>query len=163
MRRDGADPEAQSSAPPTRPVGGSPRTQAAEADRAGPCPRARPSGRPAEPNEPGDAAPMTIATETLFGLMLLPVRAPIARLEASARAADAAGFDSLWLFDHLDTPHAEIGAPTLDVYEGWTTATILAARTERIHIGHNVLCASFRHPALLAKMAATLDVATCGR
>src|SRR5436305_1026843 len=95
--------------------------------------------------------------------MLLPVAVPFARLDAAARAADELGFDTLWLFDHLDTPHAEPGAPVLDLYEGWTTATWLAARTHQIRIGHNVLCASFRHPALLAKMAATLDVASGGR
>ena len=104
-----------------------------------------------------------MAEAPLVGVMLLPVAVPFARLEATARAADELGYDSLWLFDHLDTPHAEPGAPTLDVYEGWTTATVLAARTERVRIGHNVLCASFRHPALLAKMAATLDVASGGR
>ena len=99
----------------------------------------------------------------LFGVMLLPVAVPFDRLEATARVADELGFDSLWLFDHLDTPHAVPEAPALDVYEGWTTATWLAARTERIRIGHNVLCAPFRHPTLLAKMAATLDVASGGR
>jgi alkanesulfonate monooxygenase SsuD/methylene tetrahydromethanopterin reductase-like flavin-dependent oxidoreductase (luciferase family) len=109
------------------------------------------------------SADLDTATGPLFGLMLLPVRVPFARLEATARAADEAGFDGLWMFDHLDTPHADRGSPTLDVYEGWTTATMLAARTERIRIGHNVLCSSFRHPVLLAKMAATLDVASGGR
>jgi alkanesulfonate monooxygenase SsuD/methylene tetrahydromethanopterin reductase-like flavin-dependent oxidoreductase (luciferase family) len=101
--------------------------------------------------------------DPLFGVMLLPVAVPFARLDATARAADELGFDSLWLFDHLDTPHSDPGTPTFDVYEGWTTATWLAAHTEQIRIGHNVLCASFRHPALLAKMAATLDVASSGR
>jgi alkanesulfonate monooxygenase SsuD/methylene tetrahydromethanopterin reductase-like flavin-dependent oxidoreductase (luciferase family) len=95
--------------------------------------------------------------------MLLPVAAPFTRLEATARAADELGYETLWLFDHLDTPHADAGAPVLDVYEGWTTATWLAARTDNIRIGHNVLCASFRHPTLLAKMAATLDVVSGGR
>jgi alkanesulfonate monooxygenase SsuD/methylene tetrahydromethanopterin reductase-like flavin-dependent oxidoreductase (luciferase family) len=103
------------------------------------------------------------AREPLFGVMLLPVAVPFNRLEATARLADDLGYDTLWLFDHLDTPHAEPGAQPLDLYEGWTTATWLAARTEQIRIGHNVLCAPLRHPALLAKMAATLDVASGGR
>jgi alkanesulfonate monooxygenase SsuD/methylene tetrahydromethanopterin reductase-like flavin-dependent oxidoreductase (luciferase family) len=101
--------------------------------------------------------------QPLFGVMLLPVDVAFNRLEATARAADELGLDTLWLFDHLDTPHAKPGAPSLDLYEGWTTATWLAARTEQIRIGHNVLCASLRHPTLLAKMAATLDRASGGR
>jgi alkanesulfonate monooxygenase SsuD/methylene tetrahydromethanopterin reductase-like flavin-dependent oxidoreductase (luciferase family) len=99
----------------------------------------------------------------LFGVMLLPVAVPFGRLEATARIADELGYDTLWLFDHLDTPHAEPGAPALDLYEGWTTATWLAARTEQIRVGHNVLCAPLRHPTLLAKMAVTLDRASDGR
>ncbi len=99
----------------------------------------------------------------IFGVMLLPVGVPFTRLETTARVADDLGYDTLWMFDHFDTPHAAPDEPPLDVYEGWTTATMLAARTQRIRIGHNVLCGSFRHPALLAKMAATLDVATGGR
>jgi alkanesulfonate monooxygenase SsuD/methylene tetrahydromethanopterin reductase-like flavin-dependent oxidoreductase (luciferase family) len=55
------------------------------------------------------------------------------------------------------------GAPELDVLEGWTTATAIAARTERIRVGHMVLCDAFRHPALLAKMAVSLDHISGGR
>jgi alkanesulfonate monooxygenase SsuD/methylene tetrahydromethanopterin reductase-like flavin-dependent oxidoreductase (luciferase family) len=47
--------------------------------------------------------------------------------------------------------------------EGWTTTSALAARTSTIHLGHLVLCGPFRHPALLAKMAASLDVISGGR
>jgi alkanesulfonate monooxygenase SsuD/methylene tetrahydromethanopterin reductase-like flavin-dependent oxidoreductase (luciferase family) len=54
-------------------------------------------------------------------------------------------------------------APDVDTFEGWTIASALAARTSRIRIGHLVLCDPFRHPALLAKMAATLDVISGGR
>ena len=67
-------------------------------------------------------------------------------------AAEAAGFDSVWLMDHFAAPMA----PEVDTFEGWTVATALAARTSTIRIGHLVLCDPFRHPALLAKMAATL-------
>ncbi|MCU1430123.1 MAG: fgd5, partial [Actinomycetia bacterium] len=73
--------------------------------------------------------------------------------------AEAAGFDSLWLMDHLAAPQA----PEVDTYEGWTIASALAARTTTIRIGHLVLCDPFRHPVLLAKMAATLDVVSNGR
>jgi alkanesulfonate monooxygenase SsuD/methylene tetrahydromethanopterin reductase-like flavin-dependent oxidoreductase (luciferase family) len=74
-------------------------------------------------------------------------------------AAEEAGFDSVWLMDHLVTPLA----PEVDTLEGWTVACALAARTSTIRIGHLVLCNPFRHPVLLAKMAATFDVISNGR
>jgi alkanesulfonate monooxygenase SsuD/methylene tetrahydromethanopterin reductase-like flavin-dependent oxidoreductase (luciferase family) len=74
-------------------------------------------------------------------------------------AAEAAGFDSVWLMDHLTTPMA----PDVDTLEGWTVACALAAHTATIRIGHLVLCDPFRHPAVLAKMAASLDVISNGR
>jgi len=95
----------------------------------------------------------------MFGLYLPQLRMSFATIEARARAAEEAGFDSLWLMDHLAAP----AAPHVDTFEGWTIATALAMRTERIRIGHLVLCDPFRHPALLAKMAATLDVISGGR
>ena len=61
--------------------------------------------------------------------------------------------------DHFAAPMA----PEVDTFEGWTVATALAARTSTIRIGHLVLCDPFRHPVLLAKMAATFDVISGGR
>jgi alkanesulfonate monooxygenase SsuD/methylene tetrahydromethanopterin reductase-like flavin-dependent oxidoreductase (luciferase family) len=84
---------------------------------------------------------------------------PWSRLLERALAAEAAGFDSVWLMDHLAAPMAR----DVDTLEGWTTATALAVRTTTIRIGHLVLCDPFRHPVLLAKMAATLDVVSDGR
>src|SRR5256884_4955719 len=74
-------------------------------------------------------------------------------------AAEAAGFDSVWLMDHLAAP----AAPEWDTLEGWMLAAGLATRTSRIRLGHLVTCDPFRHPAVLAKMAATLDVLSDGR
>ncbi len=76
-----------------------------------------------------------------------------------ARAAEEAGLHSLWLYDHLYAP----GLPGQPSFEAWTLATWLLAHTESLRVGHLVLCAAFRHPALLAKMAATLDVCSGGR
>ncbi len=76
-----------------------------------------------------------------------------------ARAVEELGFDSLWLYDHLYSP----GQPELPSFEGWTLATYLLAQTSRLRVGHLVLCNNFRHPALVAKMAATLDVLSGGR
>ena len=68
------------------------------------------------------------------------------------------GIDSLWLYDHLYGP----GAPDYPSLEAWTLATALLSRTERIQVGHMVLCNQFRHPAVLAKMATTLDQISAG-
>jgi alkanesulfonate monooxygenase SsuD/methylene tetrahydromethanopterin reductase-like flavin-dependent oxidoreductase (luciferase family) len=61
--------------------------------------------------------------------------------------------------DHLYPPML----PAVPAFEAWTTASALAAVTTRVRIGHLVLCNGFRHPALLAKMAITLDHASGGR
>jgi len=94
-----------------------------------------------------------------FGLFLPQVRLPFATFLERTLVAEAAGFDTVWFMDHLWAA----GAPELDVLEGWTTATAIAARTERIRVGHMVLCDAFRHPAVLAKMAVSLDHISGGR
>jgi alkanesulfonate monooxygenase SsuD/methylene tetrahydromethanopterin reductase-like flavin-dependent oxidoreductase (luciferase family) len=94
-----------------------------------------------------------------FGLFLPQIRLPFDALVERARCAESVGFDSLWLVDHLWAPNT----PQSDILEAWTTATALAMRTERARIGHMVLCNQFRHPVLLAKMAATLDQLSAGR
>ena len=96
---------------------------------------------------------------TSFGLFLPQVRLSFDTLLERTLVAEAAGFDTVWFMDHLFAA----GAPELDVLEGWTTATAVAARTERIRVGHMVLCDAFRHPALLAKMAVSLDHISGGR
>lgn len=69
------------------------------------------------------------------------------------------GIGSVWLYDHMYGP----GAPEIPSLEAWTVATALLAHTERLRIGHMVLCNQFRHPAVLAKMATTLDQISAGR
>jgi len=93
------------------------------------------------------------------GLFLPQLRMDFPTIEARVRKADELGFHSVWFMDHLTPP----AGPGYDCFEGWTLASALARVTERIHLGHLVLCDAFRHPALLAKMAATLDVITEGR
>ncbi len=94
-----------------------------------------------------------------FGLYLPQIRMSFDRILERTLAAEAAGFDSVWLMDHFAAPMA----PEVDTFEGWTIATALAARTSTIRIGHLVLCDPFRHPVLLAKTAASFDVISDGR
>jgi len=69
------------------------------------------------------------------------------------------GIGSVWLYDHMYGP----GAPEIPSLEAWTLATALLSRTERLRVGHMVLCNQFRHPVVLAKMATTLDQISAGR
>ncbi|MBB3748720.1 alkanesulfonate monooxygenase SsuD/methylene tetrahydromethanopterin reductase-like flavin-dependent oxidoreductase (luciferase family) [Mycolicibacterium sp. BK634] len=76
-----------------------------------------------------------------------------------AQRCEELGIGSLWLYDHMYGP----GVPGIDSLEAWTLATALLSRTERLRVGHMVLCNQFRHPAVLAKMATTLDQICGGR
>jgi probable F420-dependent oxidoreductase len=80
---------------------------------------------------------------------------------AIARAAEAAGFESIWLGDHL--LYRDDGRPERGPWEAWTLLSALAAATERVRLGPLVACAGFHPPGLLAKMAATVDEVSGGR
>ncbi|MGP0030105.1 MAG: LLM class flavin-dependent oxidoreductase [Acidimicrobiales bacterium] len=94
-----------------------------------------------------------------FHLFLPQMRLSVEALVDRARAAESAGFAGIALMDHLAPPQAE----DQPMYEAILTAGWLAARTERLTVGHLVLCDSFRHPAVLARQAVTLDHASDGR
>ncbi|WP_326551755.1 LLM class F420-dependent oxidoreductase [Micromonospora sp. NBC_01813] len=84
-------------------------------------------------------------------------------LAATARAADQAGFSTLTVMDHwfqMELPHLAVDDPML---EGYTTLGYLAGLTERLTLGLLVTGVTYRHPGLLAKTVATLDVLSGGR
>jgi alkanesulfonate monooxygenase SsuD/methylene tetrahydromethanopterin reductase-like flavin-dependent oxidoreductase (luciferase family) len=94
-----------------------------------------------------------------FHLFLPQMRMSIDQLTERALAAEAAGFDGLALMDHLAPPMAE----DQPMYEAIATAGWLLAKTSTLTVSHLVLCDGFRHPAILAKQAVTLDHASNGR
>src|SRR5947208_4826822 len=93
-------------------------------------------------------------------LLLIPMSARYRDMRAAAVAAEAAGFDGLWTWEHLRDPDAESGP---GVPEAWTVLTALAEATRRIMLGPLVLNVANRHPGLLANMAATLQAVSGGR
>ncbi len=100
-----------------------------------------------------------MTTPLEFWLYLPQMRMTMDQMVQRARAAEAAGFAGIAGMDHMAPPGAE-GAP---MFEAMMTNAWLAARTDRLRVGSLVLCDSFRHPAMLAREAVTLDHASEGR
>ena len=94
-----------------------------------------------------------------FNLFLPQMRLSFDDLVARARAAEAAGFVGMSGMDHL-TPPLAADQP---MYEAMVTTTWLAAHTDRLRLGSLVLCDAFRHPAVLAREAVSIDHASGGR
>ncbi len=93
--------------------------------------------------------------------MTVPMQVEYADLLSVWREADGiAELEHAWLFDHL-MPIS--GNPKGPAFEGWTLLSALAAHTERLHLGLLVTSNRFRPPAMLAKIAATVDVVSNGR
>jgi len=93
-------------------------------------------------------------------VLLVPVGARYPEMRAAAIAAEEAGYDGVWTWDHLRDPDeaADPGVP-----EAWTVLTALAEATRRVALGPLVLNTGLRHPGVLANMAATLQQVSGGR
>ncbi len=77
-----------------------------------------------------------------------------------ARLAESIGFESAWVFDHFTT----VPEPADEItFESFSTLSALAMVTDRVRIGHMVICTGFRNPALTAKLSSTIDVISGGR
>jgi F420-dependent oxidoreductase-like protein len=94
---------------------------------------------------------------------LVSIKDPVEAYETMTRVAqtaDETGYDSVWLVDHFHT----VPQPSQEVtFESWTTTAALARETKRVRVGQMVTCNGYRNPALLAKMASTVDVLSHGR
>ena len=83
-----------------------------------------------------------------------------ARTIELATQAETLGFESLWVFDHFHT----VPRPSEEItFESFSVLAALAMATERVRLGHMVICTGFRNPALTAKMGSTIDVISGGR
>jgi alkanesulfonate monooxygenase SsuD/methylene tetrahydromethanopterin reductase-like flavin-dependent oxidoreductase (luciferase family) len=80
-----------------------------------------------------------------------------------ATLAEDSGFDSIWIGDHLMYRHPDPSVPPVGPYEAWTTLAALATITRRVELGPLVASLGFHNPAMIAKMAATIDQISNGR
>ncbi len=95
---------------------------------------------------------------------LVEIEDPVEQYEAMTRvgrvAEESGGYDSIWLYDHFHT----VPEPTQNtVFECWTATAGLSRDTQTVKIGQMVTCNGYRNPALLAKIASTVDVMSNGR
>lgn len=96
-----------------------------------------------------------------FGIMTAPMQVRYEEILRVWHEADTVPeIDHAWLFDHLLPIDGDLDG---SIYEGWTLLTALAAQTRRLRLGLLVTSNRFRPPALLAKIAATVDVVSGGR
>lgn len=97
---------------------------------------------------------------TDFGVFISPEGHSYTEIKEMAQRTDELDYHSIWLSDHLHGMYESQAAPR---HECWTLGTALAATTKKVKFGQLTMATPFRNPALIAKMAATLDNITYGR
>ncbi len=95
-----------------------------------------------------------------FSIQTPPQHTTWAELQTTWKLIDELGYDAAWVFDHF---FPILSDPTGACFEGWTLLAALAAQTSRVKVGVLVTGNTYRHPAVLAKIGATLDHTTDGR
>jgi F420-dependent oxidoreductase-like protein len=96
-----------------------------------------------------------------FGIKTAPMHTTYEAMLSVWMEADAnPAFEHAWLFDHFSPIHSNVDGPCL---EGWTTLAAYAAQTSRLRVGLMVTGNTYRHPAVLAHMAASVDIISNGR
>ena len=88
--------------------------------------------------------------------------AVVEKLRTLTQTAESLGFDSFWVMDHFHQIQ-NVGQSREPMLEGWTTQAVVAGLTEKIKLGTLVTGIVYRHPSVLAKIGATLDVLSKGR
>ncbi len=84
-------------------------------------------------------------------------------IHASVQTLEAGRWDSVWVPDHFVPPQAWKGAVDQPMYEAWTLIAAVAGMTDKLRLGHLVTGNTYRNPALVAKMATTIDQVSHGR